>query len=230
MHFKILQVRFIHHTLNPVHWPEKAVLCCWCHRPGECCAHPQQQAYCGRHSCPSTALTLTASAAWWETGCQQISSGSTSQKQWPAEWSQNTAAVLMQVKSSCNKCKHNQFPLCSNSWTTGLWHGCHFKCYLMWEYIFSKYSQLHSLNLLVGPLCLEDHQSLWCSELETPSPILFPWHWWRTCTGASSPAQEQSGKGETTVTYNTCNTDWFGITKLSRFYFCTALIPPFTFI
>lgn len=108
-----------------------------------------------------------------------------------------------------------------NSWTTGL---CHFYGYSKWEYIFSKYSQLHSLTLLVSPLCLVDHQSLWCSELETPSPILFPWHWWRTCTGASSPAQENSGKGETTIKYNTWNTGWFSMTKWSCFLLFHSLL------
>lgn len=95
----ILASSAIHFTLSTASWPEKAVLYYWCHRPGECCAHPPQPVYCGRRSCPGSALTLTASAVWWETGCQQISSGSTSQKQWPAEHDQNRTSVLMLVKS-----------------------------------------------------------------------------------------------------------------------------------
>ena len=76
-------------------WPEKAVLYCWCRRPAECCAHPPQLVYCERRSCPGSALTSTVSAAWWETGCQQISSGSTSKK--GAEWNQNTTSVMTGV-------------------------------------------------------------------------------------------------------------------------------------
>lgn len=90
--------------------------------------------------------------------------------------SKKKACLAVLIKPISSSSRRTQFPLCSNSWTTGLWRGCHYKCYFTWKRIFSKYSQLHSLNLQVGPLCLADHQSLWCSELGTPSPILFPSH------------------------------------------------------
>lgn len=73
MQFKAREARFLRHALSTACWPEKVALYSWCHRQGECYAHPPQPVYCGRRSCPGSALTLLASAAWWETGCQQIS-------------------------------------------------------------------------------------------------------------------------------------------------------------
>lgn len=67
----------------------------------------------------------------------------------------------------------------------------HPKCSVKQQYFLCKYPQLHSLVLPVVPLCLGDHRSPWCSELEIPSPILFLWHLWRTDTGASSPAERE---------------------------------------
>lgn len=152
---------------------------------------------------------LTASAVWWETGCQQISSGSTSQNttasKTKSEYSIGTDASRIHYKEGINEKDEKEicFIYVQIPAPLACGHKCHFWGYLKWVCVFSKYSQLHFLILLEGPLCLADHQSLWCSELETPSPILFLWHWWRTCTGASSPAQEQSGKDETTITFNT---------------------------
>lgn len=144
MQFKFCQMRFLRHAHSAARTPERAVLCYWCRRPGECYVHPLQPVCCGRHSCPGSARMLTDSATLWERGCQQISSGSTSQKQWPAEQNQNAISrccdLHCHLYSSVSK--ENKF----SSFQLYCGNGCHFYVCL-WELNVCKYSQLRSSSL-----------------------------------------------------------------------------------